>query len=77
MSTGRPKPTSGLFLLSIPRAAIPLPQWADGWGWALFKADALDKQVATDYKKDCLECHMPAKADDWIYITGYPVLHSN
>ena len=42
--------------------------WADGWGWALFKADAPDKQVATDYSKDCLGCHIPAKSTDWIYI---------
>lgn len=52
------------------------PLWGDGWGWALFKSDAPDKQVATDYKKDCLGCHIPAKADDWIYVKGYPVLHS-
>jgi hypothetical protein len=52
------------------------PLWGDGWGWALFKSDAPDKQVATDYKKDCLGCHQPAKADDWIYVRGYPVLHS-
>jgi hypothetical protein len=52
------------------------PLWGDGWGWALFKSDAPDKQVATDYKKDCLGCHVPAKADDWIYVNGYPVLHS-
>jgi hypothetical protein len=51
------------------------PLWGDGWGWALFKSDAPDKQVATDYKKDCLGCHIPAKADDWIYVKGYPVLH--
>jgi hypothetical protein len=51
------------------------PLWGDGWGWALFKSDAPDKQVATDYKKDCLGCHVPAKATDWIYVTGYPVLH--
>ena len=50
--------------------------WGDGWGWALFKSDAPDKQVATDHKKDCLGCHQPAKADDWIYVKGYPVLHS-
>ena len=50
--------------------------WGDGWGWALFKADAPDKQVATDYKKDCLGCHVPAKATDWIYVQGYPVLKS-
>ena len=52
------------------------PLWGDGWGWALFKADAPDKQVATDYKKDCLGCHIPAKATDWIYVQGYPVLKS-
>ena len=52
------------------------PLWGDGWGWALFKSDAPDKQVAVDYKKDCLGCHIPAKADDWIYVKGYPVLRS-
>jgi hypothetical protein len=35
------------------------PLWGDGWGWALFKSDAPDKQVATDYRKDCLGCHIP------------------
>ena len=52
------------------------PLWGDGWGWALFKADAPDKQVATDYKKDCLSCHVPAKSTDWTYIEGYPPLKS-
>ncbi len=52
------------------------PLWGDGWGWALFKSDAPDKQVATDYKKDCLGCHIPAKATDWVYVQGYPVLKS-
>jgi hypothetical protein len=52
------------------------PLWGEGWGWALFKCDAPGKQVATDYKKDCLSCHVPAKADDWIYVKGYPTLHS-
>jgi hypothetical protein len=52
------------------------PLWGDGWGWALFKADAPDKQVATNYKKDCLGCHVPAKSTDWVYVQGYPVLKS-
>lgn len=52
------------------------PLWGDGWGWALYKSDAPDKQVATDYKKDCLGCHVPAKATDWVYVQGYPVLSS-
>ena len=50
--------------------------WGDGWGWALFKADAPDKQVAVDYKQDCLDCHVPAQSTDWIYVLGYPVLTS-
>jgi hypothetical protein len=50
------------------------PLWGDGWGWALFKSDAPDKQVATDYKKDCLGCHIPARSTDWVYVQGYPVL---
>jgi hypothetical protein len=50
--------------------------WGDGWGWALFKADFPDKQVATDYKKDCLGCHIPAKSTDWTYVQGFPVLSS-
>jgi hypothetical protein len=52
------------------------PLWGDGWGWALYKSDAPNKQVATDYKKDCLGCHIPAKSTDWIYVQGYPVLSS-
>src|SRR5215472_18487432 len=43
------------------------PLWGDGWGWALYNSDAPDKQVATDYKKDCLGCHIPARGTDWVY----------
>ena len=50
------------------------PLWAEGWGWALFKADDPDKQVATSYKKDCLQCHVPAKDNDCVYVQGYPAL---
>lgn len=50
------------------------PLWGDGWGWALFKADAPDVQVATEYKQDCLGCHVPVKDTDWLYLQGYPVL---
>ena len=52
------------------------PLWGDGWGWALFKADAPDKQVATSFKKNCLSCHVPAQSTDWLYVQGYPVLKS-
>ena len=45
-------------------------------GMALFKADAPEKHVATDHKKDCLSCHIPAQSTDGIYVQGYPVLKS-
>jgi hypothetical protein len=50
------------------------PLWGDGWGWALYTSAAPDKQVATNYKKDCLGCHVPAQSTDWVYVQGYPVL---
>ncbi|MFT6274075.1 MAG: hypothetical protein ACJAZ0_000163 [Halioglobus sp.] len=40
------------------------PLWGDGWGWALFKPDQPKLNVATDYKLDCLGCHIPAKQSD-------------
>lgn len=48
--------------------------WGDGWGWALYKPDERGKNVATDYKTDCLGCHIPAKSNDWVYIEAYPTL---
>lgn len=50
------------------------PLWGNGWGWALFKANEPTRNVATDFKTDCLTCHIPAKKDDWIYVRGYPIL---
>jgi len=50
------------------------PVWGDGWGWALFKTDNPSRNVATDYKKDCIGCHIPAKDNDWVYVEGYPTL---
>lgn len=50
------------------------PLWGDGWGWALFQADAPDVAVTKDYKAECLSCHVPARDNDWIYIQGYPIL---
>jgi cytochrome c len=48
--------------------------WGEGWGWALFKADAPAKNVATDFRQDCIDCHTPAKGDDWVFVRGYPTL---
>lgn len=54
------------------------PLWGDGWGWALFKADAPTVQVASDYKADCLGCHVPVEKSDWMYLHAYePVLGPN
>lgn len=50
--------------------------WGEGWGWALFKADAPTINVATDFRTDCLGCHVPARAADWIYVEGYPALQT-
>ena len=50
------------------------PEWGDGWGWALFQKDDPTKNVVTDYKVDCLGCHVPAQSNDWIYVEGYPTL---
>jgi hypothetical protein len=51
------------------------PLWGDGWGWSWFDADKPLKTTSTDYHSDCQGCHVPAKATDWIYVNGYPVLH--
>lgn len=48
--------------------------WGDGWGWSWFDASDPKKTTSTDYKSDCQGCHVPAKASDWIYVSGYPVL---
>jgi hypothetical protein len=50
------------------------PLWGDGWGWVLFNAGQPDKAVTKNYKTECIGCHIPAKNDDWIYLSGYPIL---
>jgi len=54
-------------------AASPL--WGDGWGWAYFEAGDPAKTTTSDYKTECLGCHVPARTTDWVYIRGYPALH--
>jgi hypothetical protein len=48
--------------------------WGDGWAWSWFDAGNPTKTTSTDYKKDCLPCHVPARTTDWIYTSGYPAL---
>ena len=46
--------------------------WGDDWGWSWFDAANPSKTTSTDYKTDCLSCHVPARASDWVYVGGYP-----
>jgi hypothetical protein len=48
--------------------------WGNGWGWSWFDAGNPSKTTSTNYKMDCLGCHVPARATDWIYVGGYPLL---
>jgi hypothetical protein len=48
--------------------------WGDGWGWAWFDATDRQNTTSTDYTADCQSCHEPARASDWIYTRGYPIL---
>ena len=48
--------------------------WGDGWGWSWFDAADPSKTTSTDYKTNCLHCHVPAQASDWVYVGGYPPL---
>lgn len=50
------------------------PLWGDGWGWGLYKTTDTTTNAATDYKQDCLGCHVPAKDTDWVYVEAYPTL---
>ena len=48
--------------------------WGDGWAWSWFDADNPSKTTSTNYRVNCLPCHVPARATDWIYVQGYPAL---
>jgi hypothetical protein len=48
--------------------------WGDGWGWSWFDAANPSKTTSTNYKTNCLGCHVPARGSDWVYIDGYPPL---
>ena len=56
------------------------PEWGDGWGWALYTPDKVGagdiRNTVKSYKSECLACHVPAKANDWVYTEAYPILGS-
>lgn len=49
-------------------------RWGDGWAWSWFNANDPSKTTTTNYKVQCLTCHVPAQKTDWIYVQGYPPL---
>jgi hypothetical protein len=49
-------------------------RWGEAWGWSWFDAANPTKTTSKDFRTDCLGCHIPAKATDWIYVFGYPGL---
>lgn len=50
------------------------PLWGNGWGWSWFDAANPAKTTSTDYKTNCLPCHVPAQSTNWVYVGGYPPL---
>lgn len=50
------------------------PRFGEGWGWAFYEGNETKQTVTTDYKKDCLGCHEPARSTDLLYLRGYPIL---
>jgi hypothetical protein len=48
--------------------------WGNGWGWSWFDAADPTKTTSTDFRSNCLPCHVPARASDWVYVGGYPAL---
>ena len=48
--------------------------WGDGWAWSWFDANNPTKTTSTNYRVNCLPCHVPARATDLIYVQGYPPL---
>lgn len=51
--------------------------WGNGWVWSWFDAGNSTKTTSTDYRKDCIGCHTPARGTDWIYVNGYPALRGH
>jgi Cytochrome P460 len=47
--------------------------WGEGWGWSWFDANNPSRTTSSDYRKDCLGCHVPAQSE-WVYVGGYPPL---
>lgn len=53
------------------------PLWGNGWGWALFKSNFPQRQVAVDFRRECLGCHTSAQQTDWVFVKEHPALSNN
>jgi hypothetical protein len=79
LTTGHPSWSTGVksWFVMVKDAKGRFPGndlWGDGWGWGLFEAKDPKRNVATNFRTDCIPCHVPAKKDDWLYVRGYSVL---
>lgn len=52
------------------------PNWGNGWGWALFNVGETEKNASSNFRANCLGCHVPAQNTDWVYVGGYPTLQA-
>lgn len=59
---------------STNRYAEKSPNWGEGWGWALFNVGETEKNASSNFRADCIACHVPARTTDWVYTQGYPSL---
>jgi hypothetical protein len=50
--------------------------WGNGWAWSFFNSANPVRTTSTNFKVDCLNCHEPAHATDYIYVLGYPPLRA-
>jgi hypothetical protein len=43
-----------------------------GWGFQFFAGGDATKPIVTDAAKQCFECHLPQKSQDYVYSTYIP-----
>lgn len=71
------KPAQWFVMIKDEKGRYPdHPLWGKGWGWALFKDGDPPVNISTSYRVDCLGCHIPARATDWIFVEGYPSIRA-
>jgi hypothetical protein len=70
--------SDGSYVMGQPKALAVMVKDAKkyaatgGWGFQLFLARDPKKPIVTDATKQCFECHMPQKSQDYVYSTYIP-----